>query len=73
MLAEIIWNTNSIAVIAGCAIPVAAILGGIWYQIERVRSENELKRRMVERGMSAEDIERVMAAGGEKAEASSKV
>ena len=68
MLAEIEWNIQTIAVVMGCAIPIVAIIGGIWHRVEHIKSDNELKRRMVERGMSAEEIERVMASGsgGEK-------
>ena len=63
MLAEILWDSKALAVVMGCAIPIVAIAGGIWYQLERSKSDNELKRRMIERGMSVEEIERVMAAG----------
>jgi len=62
MLAEIIWNEKTIGIVMGCAIPIVALVGGFWYRLERAKSNNELKRRMVERGMSAEEIERVMAA-----------
>jgi len=62
MLAEIIWNQNTIAIVATFSIPIVAIIAGCWFKIERVRSENDLKRSMVERGMSAEEIERVIAA-----------
>lgn len=66
MLGEIVWNQNTIAVVAVFAVPISAILGGIWYGIERTKSDNNLKRSMVERGMSAEEIERVMAARSPK-------
>ena len=62
MLAEIIWNESTIAIALGCMIPIAAIVGGYWHKIEKTRSDNELKRSMVERGMSADEIERVLAA-----------
>lgn len=41
-------------------IPVVA---SYWYKTVVRTSENDLKRSMVERGMSAEEIERVIAAG----------
>ena len=46
-------------------VPTFAIIAHFWYQAQKLRSDNELKRTMVERGMSAEEIERVIAAGSE--------
>ena len=43
------------------AIPIVAIIAGAWVSIERMRSQNDLKRSMVERGMSVEEMERVLA------------
>ena len=63
MLAEITWNLPMIATVMGCAIPIAAIVGAAWYKIASVTSENDLKRSMVQRGMSVDEIERVLAAG----------
>ena len=65
MLAEIVWDKNTLGVIGAFSIPIVAIVGGIWYQIEKTKSLNNLKRRMVERGMSVEEIERVVKAGGD--------
>jgi hypothetical protein len=62
MLADIVWDQNSIAVVGAFAVPIAVILGGFWFKIERIRSDNQLKRSMIERGMSADEIERVIAA-----------
>ena len=64
MLAEIIWNENTLAIVMTFSVPIVAILGSFWYKVERLRSENELKRSMVERGMSVEEIERVLNARG---------
>jgi len=44
--------------------PVFAVVGYYVYKILKMRSENDLKRAMVEQGMSVEEIERVLAAGG---------
>ena len=60
MLAEMIWNERTLAILMVFAVPIVAIVAGVWAYIERTRSENELKRSMVERGMSVEEIERVM-------------
>ena len=62
MLSEITWNAGTIGTALGCAIPLVAIISFAWYKVANATSENELKRRMVERGMSADEIERVLAA-----------
>jgi len=62
MLAEIVWNQNTLAVVCVFAVPIVAIDAGVWAKGEARQSDNDLKRSMVERGMSAEDIERILAA-----------
>ncbi len=62
MLSEFIWNEATIAITMGCAIPIVALVGLFWHKIAKNTSENDLKRRMVERGMSPDEIERVLAA-----------
>jgi ABC-type bacteriocin/lantibiotic exporter with double-glycine peptidase domain len=66
MLAEIVWNQNTIAVVCVFAVPIVAIIAGCWSRVERAKSDNELKRSMVERGMSADEIERILAAKASK-------
>jgi len=61
MLGEIIWNEKSLAVLMVFSVPIVAIIAGAWVGIERMRSQNDLKRSMVERGMSVEEMERVLA------------
>ncbi len=67
MLAESLWQSifqmPQISVIMGCLIPIAGIVGGYWYSAQKMRSEHELKKTMIERGLSAAEIERIMAAG----------
>ena len=63
LLSEIVWNKQTLAICGAFAIPLAAIIGSVWYKMNKVRYEIELKRSMVERGMSVDEIERVMAAG----------
>jgi hypothetical protein len=46
----------------GMGIPIVAIIATFWYKISKTTSENELKRTLAERGMSAEEIERVVTA-----------
>ncbi|MCO6438090.1 MAG: hypothetical protein J5J06_13435 [Phycisphaerae bacterium] len=62
MLAEIEWNTATLSVVLGCLIPITGIVAVAWYRITRVTSENAMKQRMVERGMTADEIERVINA-----------
>ena len=58
-----IFDPRVIGIIMGCGIPIVAIIAKYWHDAVRSRSEIELKRSMVERGMSADEIERVMSAG----------
>ena len=62
MLAEIIWNQATLAIAGFFGVPISAILGTFWAQVQRHKSDNALKRTMVERGMSPEEIERVLSA-----------
>ena len=66
MLSDIVWDAGTITMVGVFAIPLATIIGGLWYKLEKAKSDNLLKQRMVERGMSAEEIERVLAAKGAK-------
>ncbi len=58
----IVWNQDTLAIVMLFGIPIVAILCGTWLKIAKTTSDNELKRTMVERGMSADEIERVMMA-----------
>ena len=61
---ERIFSSPSIAaVIMVFAIPIIAIISYYVYTIFKIRSNNELKKSMLERGMSAQDIETVINAG----------
>ena len=61
-MADSILRPDILAIIAGCMIPIVAIVGGLWSKTVREKSTNELKRAMVERGMTADDIELVLGA-----------
>ncbi len=67
MLASSLWESffriPQLPIIMGCLIPITAILGSFWYKAQKHKNNNDLKRRMLERGMSAEEIERVISAG----------
>ncbi len=67
MLSEIIWNVGTIGMVMAGAVPIALIIGVFWYKTVKTTSESDLKRRMVERGMSVDEIERVLAAKSHKA------
>ncbi len=54
------WDTGTWSVVLIFSIPIIAIITEAWVRVERSRSENDLKRSMVERGMSVDEIERVM-------------
>ncbi|MDM8006346.1 MAG: hypothetical protein QUV05_09405 [Phycisphaerae bacterium] len=55
-------SVDQLAILGAFSIPIVIIVGGLWYKIRKMVSENDLKRTMVERGMSVEEIERVLAA-----------
>ena len=65
-LAEVIWDTQTLSVLGAFAVPITGILAWAWYSAHKVRSENNLKRAMVDRGMTAAEIERVIAAKSEQ-------
>ena len=58
------------AVLMGPLIAITAVVSAAWARVRRVEAqahivemEAALKQQMIERGMSAEEIERVLAAG----------
>lgn len=60
MLGDIEWNAENMRIVTQALVPIVAIIAGAWWMVERTRSEHELKRTMIERGMSADEIERVL-------------
>ena len=56
------WDTGSIAILAVMAVPIALFALIFGTKMFQIRSDNELKRRMIDRGMSADEIERILAA-----------
>ena len=59
---SMVWNEGTLAVLLIFGLPVVGCVAYFWYRIAKVTSDNELKRTMIERGMSVEEIERVLAA-----------
>ncbi len=66
MLAEHVWHKifgmPQIIFIIGGLIAIAGIIASYWYKAQKLQSENALKRMLVERGLPADEIERIMAA-----------
>lgn len=66
MLAELFsgfqWGPDTLAVLGVFGIPIVSVVCYYWHKISKDTSDNELKRSMVERGMSADEIERIMSA-----------
>ena len=63
MWEKIFSNTDTLAVTLALSIPIVAVVGYYWHEVLKHRSNNELKRSMLERGMSAQEIEQIMNAG----------
>jgi len=53
----------NLAIILGCSIGVIGVLGYYVADVIKTRSLNQLKRQMLEQGLSPEEIERVLRAG----------
>jgi hypothetical protein len=51
-----------IAVVSGALIAITAILSGQWRRVRQTEIEASLKHDMLARGLSAEDIERILKA-----------
>ena len=60
---HVIFGMPQIAIIMGCLIPIAGVIATYWAKAQKVQSDNMLKRSLVERGLSVDEIERIMAAG----------
>jgi hypothetical protein len=45
---------------------VASTLAHYWYKVKRVEMETSLKHAMLERGMSADDVQKVMEAASHR-------
>lgn len=61
-----LFKMPNIAIVMGCMIPIASIIAMAWRGIEKTKSDNALKRSLVERGLSIEEIERIVSAGHDK-------
>jgi hypothetical protein len=59
---------GQVAVVGGLACGIVAIVTGVGLQIRRVELTTALKRDMLERGMTADEIRIVMEAGSKNLE-----
>jgi hypothetical protein len=59
-------NRDSLAIVCGCVMIVLLVaipaIATAWHKSVKVRADAELKHAMIERGMPAEEIERVLQA-----------
>jgi hypothetical protein len=62
LLASLFDSPVSIPIVAICVAIGVPVVAHYWFALRRHEMDTELKRSMVERGMSAEEIERVLAA-----------
>lgn len=65
-LGDIVWNDKTIMFALIFGLPVVSVMCSFWYKVSKVRSDNELKQSMVQRGMSVDEIERVLNAKSHK-------
>lgn len=50
------------AIALGSLIAIVSIAGGFWYKVRHAEIEAALKHKMLDQGMSADDIKKVLAA-----------
>ncbi len=63
MLAEFVLTTAKLAIIGAFLVPIIAILAGAMTKSSRTRALADLKARLVDKGMSADDIKKIVEAG----------
>ena len=61
-----LFDPGALTVIFLFGSPLIAVVAYYVHLTLKVRSENELKRSLVEQGLSVEEIERIVAAGKDK-------
>lgn len=57
-----------VGTVMGCLLAIVGIMTSIWGKVQRSRSLDELKLSLVERGLSVEEIERIVRAAPESSE-----
>jgi hypothetical protein len=61
-MTELLHNALFLSLAAGVLIVLGTTLSGCWVRVRKTTLEAELKRDMIERGMSADEICRVIQA-----------
>jgi hypothetical protein len=61
-MTELLQNPLSLSLAAGVLLVLGTTLSGCWLKARKAALEADLKREMIERGMSADDICRVVEA-----------
>ena len=62
-------DTGTLTILLIFGLPIIAVIAYYCYKVAKINSDNELKRRLVERGLSVDEIERIINAGTEKDDA----
>ena len=65
-MGDIFSNPAVASIVMVFAIPIVGIVAGVWADVAKNRDLAELKRSMVNRGMSADEITQVIHAGTKK-------
>ena len=63
---EMIFGMPQIVFVAGVLVGIAAVICTAWCKIEKIRSDKDLKLSMLQRGMSALEIDQVVSAGNDE-------
>ncbi len=66
MMERLFSDPDVSAVFMLFAIPIVAIVVNCWTRMTKFQSNQELKRAMIERGMTAHDIAQVISAGSDR-------
>ena len=67
-----LFDPGVLAVIFMFGAPVFGVVGYFVHEITKFRSDNELKRIMVEKGLGADEIERILVASSSSKDKSKK-
>ena len=68
MFAEFVWNTQTVAIVAVFLVPITGIVAWAVVKSSQTRALADLKARLVEKGMSADEIKTIVEAGESRKE-----
>ncbi len=71
-MVEVLTNLYFLAAVCAVMICVVPALSYYWWKVRKAELEASLKHEMIQRGMAADEIERVLQAGFEDDETPSK-